>query len=300
MEVRRVLLADLDLALARLRQLPDAPIREKVHSLRARGQLSPLVAADCEGTLVLIDGFCRHQAALRLGLDALHVAVVTLPAAQMKAQVYLRNRERGLFLLEECRLVRELCDLDGLSQTEAAELLEHHKAWICRRLALLRALSPYLLAQGSLGDLPGGSLRRLAQLQARNQEHLLAAVARDGIPAADVGALADLYRLAPDPIARAYVVDHPADALERARRRVERKLDPRLGPAGQELFAALTALRQLGLRVVRAAGVGLGALPHDAVTQLATATAAAKRDCTAAIDAANAALATHEPRKEHP
>lgn len=300
MEVRRVRLPDLDLALARLRQLPEAAVREKVHSLRARGQLSPLVAADCDGKLLLVDGFSRYQAALRLGLDALHVAIVTLPPAQMKAQVYLRNRERGLLLLEECQLVRELCDLDGLAQTEVADLLEHHKAWVCRRLALLRSLSPHLLAEGTLGSLTGGSLRRLAQLQPRNQEHLLAAVARDGVPPADVGALADLYRLAPDGIARAYVIDQPVAALEHARRRAERKVDPRLGPAGQELLAALAALRHLGLRVARAAGVSLGAIPPEALAQLATATAAAERDCTAAITAATAALATHEPRKDSP
>src|ERR1700680_4839592 len=99
MDIRSVPLRDLDLALARLRQLPDAQVREKVESLRRKGQLSPLVAADCDGTLVLVDGFLRHQAALRLGLDALLVAVVSLSSAHMKAQVYLRNRERGLLLL---------------------------------------------------------------------------------------------------------------------------------------------------------------------------------------------------------
>ena len=292
MDVRRLPLADLDLALARLRQLPDAQVREKVASLRHMGQLSPLVAADCDGKLVLVDGFLRHQAALRLGLETLLVAVVSLPATHMKAQVYLRNRERGLLLLEECRLVQELADVDQLAQVEIADLLERHKSWVCRRLGMFRSLSPHLLADGALGLLPGGALRRLAQLPARNQEQLVAAATRDGIPASDMGALADLYRRAPDPLAKTYVLDHPHDALERARNKPEAKLDPRLGEAGTDLLAALVALRQVGLRVATRAGRGLGTLPHDATTQLATAVASAERDCKTAIDAARTCLAT--------
>ena len=240
---------------------------------------------------MLVDGFLRHQAAQRLGLDFLLVSVVSLAPAQMKAQMYLRNRERGLLLLEECRLVQELCDLDNLSQVEIADLLERHKSWVCRRLGLFRSLSPHLLAHDALGGLPGGSLRRLAQLQARNQEQLMAAANRDSIPPGDVGALADLYRRAPDPIAKGYVLDHPHDALERARRRGEQALDPRLGEAGQELLNGLTALRQVSLRVSRRAIQGLGALPHDAVTQLRTATNDAERDGKLAIDAARNCLA---------
>ena len=298
MEIRHVPLAELNLALARLRQLPEAPVREKVESLRRMGQLSPLTAADCDGVLVLVDGFLRHRAALRLGLDTLLVAVVTLPAAQMKAQVYLRNRERGLLLLEECRLVQELADVDHLAQVEIADLLERHKSWVCRRLGMFRSLSPHLLADGALGCLPGGAIRRLAQLPPRNQEQLMAAANRDAIPPADVGALAELYRRAPDPLARGYVLDHPQDALERARRKPEAKLDPRLGEAGQELLAALTALRQIALRIAGRATRGLGALPHDAVTQLATAAAAAERDCKAAFDANRNCLAIIRPTRE--
>jgi ParB-like chromosome segregation protein Spo0J len=300
MDIRLVPLQDLNLALARLRQLPEASVSEKVESLRRVGQLSPLAAAHCDGTLVLIDGFLRYQAALRLGLDALLVAVVTLPSAQMKAQVYLRNRERGLLLLEECRLVQELCDVDHLAQVEIADLLERHKSWVCRRLGMFRSLSPHLLTDGALGGLPGGAIRRLAQLPARNQEQLMAAANRDAIAPADVGALAELFRRAPDPSAKGYVLDHPHDALERARRKAETKLDPRLGEAGQDLLAGLTALRQVGLRVAGRATRGLGALPHDAVTQLTTATAAAERDCKAAIEAARNCLAIARPTREEP
>jgi len=95
---------ELSLVLRRLRHLPEGRVRAAVASLRSKGQLSPLVAAEHEGELVLVDGFARQAAAVRLGLTTVSVALLALSSVQMKAQLYLRNRERGLGLLEECAL----------------------------------------------------------------------------------------------------------------------------------------------------------------------------------------------------
>lgn len=291
MDFRRMPPAALNLTLARLRQLPDAAIRAKAESLQSKGQLSPLVAAEQDGVLVLIDGFARHQAALRIGLDQLLVEVVSLTPTQMKCQLYLRNRERGLQLLEECRLVRELCDLDGLSQIEVADLLERHKSWVCRRLALFRSFSSHLLAEQALDLLPGGALRRLAQLPARNQEELMAAALRDDIRGDDVGALADLLRRAPNSPARRYVLEHPADALALARNRPDSPADPRLGEVARQVLEGLQILRQTSVRLQRRARDGLGALPTGAVRLLTEAVQGADRDCQAAIGAVQQCLA---------
>jgi hypothetical protein len=59
------------------------------------------VAAEHEGKLVLVDGFARQRAAVRLGLETL--LVLELTPVQMKAQLCLRNRERGMRLLERRR-----------------------------------------------------------------------------------------------------------------------------------------------------------------------------------------------------
>lgn len=295
MDFRRVSPSALNLTLARLRQLPEAAVRGKFESLQRIGQLSPLVAAEQDGVLVLVDGFARHQAALRLGLEELLVEVVSLTATQMKAQLYLRNRERGLQLLEECRLVRELCDLDGLSQIEVADLLERHKSWVCRRLALFRGLSCNLLAEQALDLLPGGSLRRLAQLPARNQEEVMAASLRDGIPAEDVGALADLIRRAPTPLASRYVLDHPADALARARGKAEPPADPRLGELARQVLEGLQILRQTSLRIQRRARDGLGSLPVDGTRLLVEATDGAENDCRTALAAVRQCLPLTDP-----
>jgi len=283
MELRRVCPSSLDLSLCRLRQLPDATVEQMAASLRSKGQLSPVVAAEQDGVLVLIDGFVRQMAAARLGLDSVLVEVVQLSPIQMKAQVYLRNRDRGMCLIEECRLVAELCETDGLSQVEVADLLERHKSWVCRRLGLHRSLSRRLWDDASVGLLAGGSLRRLARLPARNQEELWAVAQRDDLKAHELSALADLWRRAEDREARQYLLDNPRGAVELFRAGSGGAIDPRLGEAGSLLVRDLAIVEQVCLRVVRRLREGLGEVPEDGLRLVREAAASAEQACQSAI-----------------
>lgn len=284
MELRRVAPSTLDLMLGRLRQLPEAAVQEKLCSLRSKGQLSPLVAAEHEGRLVLVDGFARQLAATRLGLELVLVEVVRISPAQMKAQVYLRNRERGLLLLEECRLVRELRDADGLNQVEIGELLERHKSWVCRRLALQDAVSPHLLCDLSLGLLSAGSLRRLAQLPPRNQEELVAAARRDELKPCELARLVELWQRAPDAEARRYLLCNPQAALALARGEGERSAEPRLSDGGRQLVGWLERMSQLALRARRQLREGVGALPVEGLALITRAHGEADQLCRSALD----------------
>lgn len=290
MELRRVEPATLDLSLGRLRQLPEPAIRAMEESLRSKGQLSPLVAAERDGVLVLVDGFVRRLAATRLGLESLLVEVVRLSAVQMKAQLYLRNRERGLHLLEECGLVKELTEVDGLSQVEIGDALERHKSWVCRRLSLVRQVSPHLLEESALGLLGEGCLRRLAQLPPRNQEDLWTAARRAELTPHQTAQLVDLWRLAPDPEAQQYVLEHPRASLELARGKNAKARDARLGVAGSEALGAMVALRRTSLRLARRLRDGLGELPPEGVAVLAAAHEQTRTDCDDTLDAVAAWL----------
>lgn len=285
MELVQLSLSKLDLSLGRLRQIPEGAVQHKLESLRSKGQLSPLVAAEQAGVLMLVDGFVRHLAAVRLGLASLAVQVVDLSPPQMKAQVYLRNRERGLALLEECGLVRELSAVDGLSQAAIGELLERHKSWVCRRLALVQSLSPRLLEDGSLSALTIGSLRRLAALPARNQEQLLCVAARDGLGARDTGTLIDLWTRTSDQVARDYLLDHPVDAVERARHRREEGVDPRLSDAARTVVRLLGGLSSFSLQIRRQLDDGIGAMPPDGIDVVAERQRQAYEHCRRAFTA---------------
>ena len=290
MELRELDLDALDLSLGRLRRLPASEVERMEASLRSKGQLSPVVVAREGDRWVLIDGFVRVLAARRLNLERLAAEVVEVTTAQMKAQVYLRNRERGLHLVEECRLVRELVEVDGLSQVEVGDMVERHKSWVCRRLALARRLSPALLAEADLGRLTAGSLSKLAQLPARNQEEVWAAAQREGIEGGQVGLLATLWRQAPDPDARTWVLLHPTQALAHARGKTEESSDPRLGPAGEEAHRGLVTLRRVSLRLTRRVQQGLGALDPAGLEVLERAHERARVDATEALDRIHTAL----------
>lgn len=292
MELRHVAPESLDLSLGRLRQVPEAAVHAKVASLRSKGQLSPLVCAEDDGRLVLIDGFVRQRAAVRLGLPTVRVEVTRLSGVQMKAQLYLRNRERGLWLLEECRLVRELHDADGLNQVEIAELLERHKSWVCRRLALDRALSPNLACDLAVGLVTPGSLRALAQLPARNQEELWAVARRDELGPRDTAALIELWRRAREPQARQYLLDHPRAALSLARGRAVAPADPRLGEAAGRLCSELATLCRVSLRVRRCIDEGLVTPGPEGLGVLRRAQREAAELCNAALSAVEWWLST--------
>jgi ParB-like chromosome segregation protein Spo0J len=269
----------LCLTLRRLRQVPESRVRDKLESLRSKGQVSPLAVSEQEGQLVLVDGFARQAAAVRLGMTSVTVEVVSLTAVQMKAQMYLRNRERGLALIEECRLVRELCDSDGLSQVEVAEMLERHKSWVCRRLSLWKGLSPRLLSDGALDELEAGSVRKLSLLPACNQEQLVAVSRRDGLGPRDTTTLVEMWRKAPDQEARQYLLEHPQSAVELARASSREMADPRLGQKASELYQSLVVMRQAALRAIRRARGGIEELAAEGAALLRGAVELIERDC---------------------
>jgi ParB/RepB/Spo0J family partition protein len=278
-QLRQVDPKTLCLTLRRLRQVPESRVRDKLESLRSKGQVSPLAVSEHEGQLVLVDGFARQAAAVRLGMTTVTVEVVSLTAVQMKAQLYLRNRERGLALIEECRLVRELCESDGLSQVEVAEVLERHKSWVSRRLSLWKGLSPRLLSDGALDELEAGSVRRLSLLPACNQEQLVAVSRRDGLGPRDTTTLVELWRKAPDQEARQYLLQHPQQAIDLARASSRATADPRLGQKASELYQSLVVMRQAALRAIRRARGGIEELPAEGAALLRGAVQMAERDC---------------------
>lgn len=288
MPIRHIQPETLDLSLGRLRQIPEPAIKAMEASMRTKGQLSAMVAARLpDGTLVLVDGFARQLAARRLGLPSVAVEVLELSPVQMKAQLYLRNRERGLQLLEECRLVRELVEVDHLTQVEVADLLERHKTWVCRRLALMVGLSPHVVEEAELGRLLPGTLRKLALLPARNQDDLWTAAQRAELDPRDVERMVDLWRRAPEPEARRFLLEHPAEALRIARGAAEALVDVRLGKAGEEVRSVLETLRRASLRLARRVRDGIGPLPPEGTALLAE----ARKSTATEVDHALTALA---------
>ena len=97
-QTQRIAPEKLDLRLRHLHTPSDSAIRSMARSLKLRGQLSPLIAADDGQRLIVADGFKRQSAAESIGLDSLIVMTVNTDLLQTKALMYLLNHQGGLLL----------------------------------------------------------------------------------------------------------------------------------------------------------------------------------------------------------
>jgi ParB family transcriptional regulator, chromosome partitioning protein len=124
-QLTSIAIDQLDLRFSPLRAPTALAVKKMASSLRARGQITPIViTTDPPST---VDGFKRIQAARSLGMGRLKAIGIHVGPIQAKAMMYLMNRSGSFSLIEEAILVRELVDGDGLSQTDAAATLKKHK-----------------------------------------------------------------------------------------------------------------------------------------------------------------------------
>lgn len=210
-------------------------------SLSAYGQLAPVTACWREGRAELLDGFKRQAAASQIGWPTVSVRLVEVDERSAKAAIFgLNHTGPHPSELEEAWIVQALVREDGLSQVEAAALLNKHKSWVCRRLALLERLGEAAQAELRLGLLSAGLARQLTRLPVGNQPAVLAVARRDALTVLEVQGVVDLLCGASFE-QEAYVLQDPRAALRQQEGVPVR--DPRLSPAGNRLA------RQLGLAI---------------------------------------------------
>jgi ParB-like chromosome segregation protein Spo0J len=156
------------------------PVAEQamLRSMVKYGQQTPVVVCRiADGASELLDGFKRLRAGRQLGIKELTVRTLDVGLRACKAAMLLLNRVgRPITSMEEALVVHSLCHEDGLNQVEIATLLNCHKSWVCRRLALIERLCDEAQESIRLGLLPASVGAELSRLQRCNQERLLAAI----------------------------------------------------------------------------------------------------------------------------
>lgn len=203
----------MDLRFLQLRSPTALAIRNMANSMKKRGQLTPVVLTGEERPYILIDGFKRHAAAQSLGLESLRATVVNVDLTQAKIMIYLMNRTEGLSWIQEALLVRELVDQDGLKQTEVAQLLDHHKSWVNRRLMIIRRLAPEIMENLRLELLPPGSSASLARVAQCNQGDLSVTIQRHGLSLKEIHTLTDIWCKTKEPAKKQFLLRSPKEAL---------------------------------------------------------------------------------------
>jgi ParB-like chromosome segregation protein Spo0J len=224
-------------------RLPDAAAEAAMAGSMSRyGQLSPLAVCLREETPEVLDGFKRVAAARALpGVKSLEARLWKLDEPLAKAAILALNGVgRRMKELEEAWIVHAMVREDGLSQLQVAELLERHKSWVSRRLALLERLSEECRDDLRVGLLSPTMARQLTRLPAGNQAEVVAAARREHLTAAEVHGVVDLIVACASRPQVAFILEKPRRALRQAEMESLPAWDPRLSAAGNRV------LRQLG------------------------------------------------------
>jgi ParB-like chromosome segregation protein Spo0J len=264
LEVRAVPVSNLAERYRRYRLADPAAEEAMARSLLRYGQLAPLTACWREGGVELLDGFKRRAAAAQMGWPSVSVRLLQVDERSAKAAIFgLNSTAWRTNELEEAWLVQALVREDGMSQVEAAALLDRHKSWVCRRLALLERLCGEAQADLRLGLLTAGLARQLTRLPVGNQAAVLTAVRRESLTLLEVQGLIELLDET-SPQQQALLLQDARAALVQAAGATGPVRDPRLSAAGNRLARqAAMLLDLLGRMENRQRHPGLAELTRD-------------------------------------
>jgi len=226
-------------------RLPDAAAEAAMAGSLARyGQISPLAVCLREERPEVLDGFKRLTAAKTLpSVSSLQARLLVVDERAAKAIILGLNGIGGRMKeLEEAWIVRALVREDGLSQLQVAELLERHKSWVCRRLALLERLSEECREDLRLGLLSPTMARQLTRLPAGNQAEVVAVARREHLTAAEVHGMVDLIAACTGRPQVEFILGEPRRALRQAQIEGLPAWDPRLSGAGNRVWRQLGGL----------------------------------------------------------
>lgn len=157
------------------------------------GQLTPVVVGQVSDRYEMVDGFKRLRAGRNLGYESLQPRVMPGGRRAMKAAIiYLNTKARTICDIESALVIRSLYRQEHLSQIEIAALLNSHKSFVCRRLALAEKLSDEVMDHLKLGLINITIGRELSRLPAGNQKKALATVLKYGFTGSETAQLVRL------------------------------------------------------------------------------------------------------------
>ena len=224
-------------------------------SLERHGVLHPLVVNREGDDLVLLDGFKRLSILSEQKKAVVPIRVMRLGVEQAKAALVTFNRpHRGLCELEEAWVVASLVREHGLRQVDVAELLGHHKSWVCRRLQLAERLEKGVVEDMRLGLVSARVAREVVRLPRGPQPTRVEAVRRHGLTSRQTNALVDRLLDSDEDEWRTALLADPLRFLgtEPISTRASRSRDPRLSDAGEKLRQVLVGLEHQAMMVQRA------------------------------------------------
>lgn len=226
-------------------------------SMAEVGQRGPVVVVhDTEGYPVLIDGYRRVRALVRLGQDTVTAVVLGLSEADALVYCHRQQTSRHWSMVEEGWLLRELHG-QGPALEVIGLALGKSRSWVSRRMALVCALPESVEEAVQRGRVPAdGAMKSLVPLARANRAHCEQLVAALGDGRVTTRQMAQLYAAwrAGDDEQRERIVGAPRLFL-RAAAASSPEVGDELGWLLQKLVVAGEALTRAGESFDRAASV---------------------------------------------
>lgn len=178
----------------------DGALRELSESIRNYGILNPLTLRLRGGRYELVAGERRLRAAKLAGLREVPCIVLDVNMEDAGLIALIENLQRkDLDFIEEATGIRQLIQMFGMSQEEAARRIGRSQSAVANKLRLLRLPSDILeaLRKNGLSERHGRALLRLPDEEA--QHAALAYILEHDLTVAATDAYVDLLLAAPAP-----------------------------------------------------------------------------------------------------
>lgn len=225
-------------------RLSDPKTEQEVKiSLIRDGQLSPIVVCRMGSVYQVLDGLKRLRAARSLAqIDNLKAKVIEGQGGKGRAAMLRLNQERkGLCMVEEALIVHGMHHEEGLAQTAIACLVNHHPAWVCRRIAMVERLHEEVVNHMKLGLVVGAMGRHIEKLPRGNQVDLLEVIEAHRLSCRETAAL--VSNLTRQQVFTKEAMQEEANGLVEKREKSGGKSKP--AKKGGDLHQLLTHLQRL-------------------------------------------------------
>lgn len=251
-------LVRLDLRYQELRTRSAERERRLLASLASLGQQTPIVVVRDAERDVLVDGYKRVRALVRLGHDVARATLWDLGELDALVLERILRTSSSSGAIEEGWFLRELITRFGLTREELARRFDRTTSWVSRRLGLVTDLPVSVqghVRSGAIGA--HAAMRYLVPLARANEsdcEKLSSAIAPSRPSSRQLGELYSAY-VAGNEITRARVVSEPALVL-RARAALEREGSDNATPVDallKDLRAAAAIVHRAARRVRKGA-----------------------------------------------
>jgi len=184
------------------------------NSLKAVGQLRPVVVRKEKGVYQMLDGFKRYYACQALKWEELQAHLVEVDNVTAKAMILSYNQQGSSLLdYEEAQIVYSLKKEHLMKQEEIATLLSKSFSWVSRRLSFIERLDESVRTHLQLGKITPTHARELVKLPRGKQNVFLKLIIDNNLTSRQTSLLITKYLQSKTKEEETYILKNPVEAV---------------------------------------------------------------------------------------